>query len=85
MLKVFWVLTPPPPKKGDKTPKNASHWGNVKNVKKAKGLLTKKYVKHSKKVKSFLGLDSPPPPKKKGGAKTKTAFNFLTFLTFPQF
>ena len=38
--KIFLGLTPPPQKK-DKTPKNASHWGNVKNVKNPKGLLTK--------------------------------------------
>ena len=40
MLKVFWVL-PPPPLLGSFL-KNASHRGNVKNVKNLKGIPTKK-------------------------------------------
>ena len=84
VLKAFWVLPPP---FGISFWKNASHWGNFKNVKNSKGIPTKEMLPTGemlKMLKAFWVL-APLFFLGGGGVKAQKTFNILTFLTFPLF
>ena len=89
MLKSFLGLDPPPFFGGGFFfEKNASHRGNVKNVKNLKAYPPKNAshwgnVKNVKKRWKVFWVLTPPPFL--GGVKTQKTFNIFNILTFPNF